>query len=348
MKSINDILNESELVCEAFKERHIYQAWKTLKDYGLKWSELFQYGERYKWSDITSDDVQVVDIDDLENELSNIRRVRAGKDDPYVIFAFKDEDLNYVYNPADASLISVYKNNTQEWSVDSSSDRTYMTQKEMFKRLEDNDYLVKVFISKFGVSELRNARSTAQSGRWVLTKNDHESKHLKPGVLGKDPGGRSDYMGWDSYYYRCQKIASDAWKKWKEIVAQNRLARETEDTSVNDAVEDILTRLTKFTNKVMKDPKKYNMDTYELRKIMEKVYDRERLRYGQSKWGNMHDGHYGILYWYNQYCEVVMDLSSGKTTWRSSDELMKARDKYKEIILKQCKEVDEIFKKYGV
>lgn len=348
MRNIIDILNESELICESFKERHIYQAWKTLKDHGMKWSEIFQYGERYKWSEITSDDTQIIDVDDLESEKSNIRKVRSGKDDnKYVIFGFKDEDLRCVYNPAENSIILIGSRSTHWYSKDANG-RDHMAQAQQFGYLAECDYLVKVFINKFGVDELRNARNNAQSGRWELTKNDHESKHLKKGELGKSVGGRSDYVNWSSYYYRCQHMAEEAVKRWKEIVAQNKLARETEDNSVNDAVEDILNRLTKFTTQVMKDPKKYDLSTYEVRRIMEKVYDRERLRYGQSKYGHEHEGHYGILYWYNQYCEVVMDLSAGKTTWRSSDELMKARDKYKEIILKQCKEVDDIFKKYGV
>ena len=348
MKNLFDIVNEDSLICEAFKERHIYQAWKSLKDYGLEWSELFHYGNRYKWSDITSDDVQIVDIDDLEAELSNIRRVRSGKADPYIIFAFKDEVLQYVYNPASATLISISKNSTKEWSVDSTRDSTYMSQKGMFNNLADNDYLVKVFISKFGISELLNARSTAQNGRWVLTNNDHNSKHLNQGELGKNAGGRSDYVSWDSYYARCQRMASAAWNKWKEIVAKNKLARETDDNSVHDAVEDILKRLTKFTTTVSKDPNKYNMSPYEFTRIMEMVYDRERLSYGSSRQGNKYTGHYAILYWYNRYCECVMRLSTNDPYYRNSSDMMADRDKYKEIILKQCKEVDEIFKKYGV
>ena len=347
MRDLFEIINESELVCEAFKEKHIYQAWKTLRDKGMKWSDIFSDGNAFRWSEIDKNDVEIVDVDDIEDEFVKIRRLKSGKDTKkYVVFGFKNEELICIFHPWDTSITIVYAKSTDRFMMDTNSDRDYKSQKEQFAILASCDYLVKVYIDAHFTNDMRNARREAKNGVWELTDYDHKSHHLTKGVLGKDPGGRSDYIGWDSYYGRCKALAEAAVKRWKTIVADRKFAQSQDTKEVDDAVQNIMSRLTKVASNITKDPQKYDVSSsYSFRSIMEMIYDQRRHNGGRSYTSSDYIGKDGLLMWYNRYCGTIIDLKS-KGGYRDSSSLLKDRDQYKEIILTLCKKLDGIFKKY--
>ncbi len=348
MRDLIEIINESEMVCEAFKEKHIYQAWKTLRDRGMKWSDIFADGNAFRWSEIDKNDVEIVDVDDIEDEFVKIRRLKAGKDTKqYVVFGFKNEELVCIFHPWDTSITIVYTNHTDKFRMDIGGGRDYKSQKEQFDILASCDYLVKVYIDAHLVDKLRDERMRARSGAWELTDADHESQHLTKGVLGKDAGGRSDWVRWDSYYGRCKALADAAVKKWKTIIADRRFAQSQDTKEVDDAVQNIMTRLTKVASNIMKDPQKYEISgSYSFKSIMEMIYDQRRHNGGRSYTTSDYIGKDGLLIWYNRYCGAVIDLRDKDSHFKDSSRLLKNRDDYKEIILGLCKKLDAVFKKY--
>ncbi len=349
MKDLFEIVNESEMVCEAFKEKHIYQAWKTLHDKGMKWPDIFADGNAFRWSEIDKDDVEIVDVDDIENEFAKIRRLKAGKDTKkYVVFGFKNEELKCIFHPWDTSITVVNFNSTRRFMMDATSERKYMTQKEQFAILAGCDYLVKVYIDAHLVDDLRNERRNARGGAWELTDTDRKSHHLAKGELGKTAGGRSDWVGWNTYYGRCKALAEEAVKKWKAIVAERKFAQSQDTKEVDDAVQNIMSRLTKAASNVTKDPQKYEISSsYSFTRIMEMIYDRRRYSgNGRSYTSSDYTGKDGLLMWYNRYCGVIIDLRDEDSHYKDSSNLLKERDQYKEIILELCKKLDTIFKKY--
>lgn len=349
MRDLIEIINESELVCEAFKEKHIYQAWKTLRDKGMKWSDLFPgIVSSFRWDAIDKNDVETVDVDDIEDEFVKIRRLKSGKDTKkYVVFGFKNEELTCVFHPWDTSIIIIYANHVDTFRMDTNSDRDYKSQKEQFAILAQCDYLVKVYVDAYSARDLRDTRRDNRNGAWELTDIDRKSHHLTKGALGKSAGGRSDWVGWDTYYGRCKSLAENAVRKWKTIIADRKFAQSQDTKEVDDAVQDIMTRITKVASNVTKDPQKYGVSgSYSFKSIMEMIYDQRRHTGGRSYTSSDYVGRDGLLLWYNRYCGVIVDLRANKSGYRNSSDLLKERDQYKTIILDLCKKLDAIFKKY--
>ena len=350
MKDLFEIVNESELVCEAFKEKHIYQAWKTLRDKGLKWSDIIADGNAFHWSEIDKDDVEIVDVDDIEAEFSKIRRLKAGKDTKkYVVFGFKNEELICIFHPWDTTITIVYSNSTDRFRMDTGGGRDYKSQKEQFDILSSCDYLVKVYVDAHLIDKMIDDRRNAKNGSWELTDTDRKSHHLFKGVLGKEAGGRSDWVGWDTYYGRCKALADEAVKKWKAIVADRKFARSQDTKEVDDAVQNIMSRLTKVSSNITKDPQKYNISgSYSFRSIMEMIYDQRHYSgNGRSFTSSDYVGKDGLLLWYTRYCSTIVDLRDSKDKYyRDPSRLLKERDQYKTIVLDLCKKLDAIFKKY--
>jgi len=349
MRDLFEIINESEMVCEAFKEKHIYQAWKTLRDRGIKWSDIFRDGNDFRWSEIDKDDVEIVDVDDIEDEFAKIRRLKAGKDTKkYVVFGFKNEELLCIFHPWDTTITIVYSTSTERYRMDSGGGRDYKSQKEQFAILAECDYLVKVYIDAHFIDDLRRARRDAKSGSWELTDTDRKSHHLTKGVLGKEAGGRSDYVGWDTYYARCRSLAEEAVKRWKTIIAERRFAQSQDTKEVDDAVQNIMSRLTKVAANITKDPQKYDVvSSYSFKRIMELIYDQRRYSgMGRSYRTTDYVGEDGLLLWYNRYCGTIIDLRDKDRHFKDSSSLLKERDQYKAVILTLCNKLDLIFKKY--
>ena len=350
MRDLFEIVNESEMVCEAFKEKHIYQAWKTLRDRGLKWSDIIDNGNGFRWSEIDKNDVEVVDVDDIENEFAKIRRLKAGKDTKrYVVFGFKNEELICIFHPWDTTITIVYSHSVDNYRMDTGGGRDYKSQKEQFAILAECDYLVKVYIDAHLIDDLRHARRDSKDGSWELTDTDRKSHHLTKGVLGREAGGRSDWIGWDTYYGHCKALAEEAVKKWKTIVAERKFTQSQDTKEVDDAVQNIMSRLTKVASNITKDPQKYNISgSYSFKSIMEMIYDQRHYSgNGRSFASTDYVGKDGLLLWYTRYCGTIVDLRDTKDRYyRDPSKWLKERDEYKTIVLNLCKKLDEIFKKY--
>ena len=101
MKDLFDIVNESRMLCEAFNDPRIYQAWKTLQRYKIKWDELFgSYGNgnNIAWSNIPPEAIEEIEPSNIEKLFKSIRRDKRGHEErPFVLLGFKAERLQYIY-----------------------------------------------------------------------------------------------------------------------------------------------------------------------------------------------------------------------------------------------------------
>lgn len=354
MIDLIDIVNESSMLCEAFKDPRIYQVWKTLQRYNIKWSDIFRYHIHIAWDKIDNSDIDEIDTIDtkvLDNLFKSARKVKAGKDErPFIVFGMKNELIDCVYDPyyGQIGLFSKYHmhdRGTVTWYDQPQNSRNRMTQTEQFGRMKECDYLLKVYVDVKNVSDLMNARSQAKGGAWMLTKNDHESKHLSKGILGVSTGGRSDIIGYDSFYKMCGNMAQRAVEKWKKIIAENKFKKDQDTSEVDNAVKDIMMRLPNACMNVTKDPDKYgDMVKYRLEDLMKSVYD--KYSYSGSGRHGYQSGHDAVLVLYQKYCQTVIELKKPNSIYNTADSDLKKRDEYKKQILEACKKADILLKKF--
>jgi hypothetical protein len=345
-----DDSHDSCLLCESFKDPRLYQVWKSLQKYKINFNDIFFVGVRVAWDKIDNNDIEEIDninTKDFDNMLKAARRVKAGKDErPFIIFAMKNEELKYIYNPcagdiAVVNYISYSKKYKFHWY--GSTGGYKITQKEQFQYLQSCDYLIKVYLDTKDTHELLKSRRDAKSGMWNdLTDADRTSKHLEKGVLGKNAGGRSNFFDPNTFYGQCDKMVQQAIEKWKEIIAENKFKRDQDTSEVDNAVQDIMTRLPKATANATKNPEKYDRVGIALEELMKAVYD----KYSSYQRGSHYTvtGSDEILVLYQRYCQTVISLKKGTSYDVNRD--VQNKDIYKNKILAKCKKVDELLKKF--
>lgn len=356
MKDIFDIVNESEMLCEAFNDPRIYQAWKTLQRYKIKWKELFDWGHGrdIAWDKIPPEAVEEIEPSNIEKLFKSIRRDKRGYEErPFVLLGFKKEKLQYVYDSYShrfgALSYSNYNGGYVNWYEGSGNSRNYMAERDQFSYLKECEYILKIYSDVTNTRQLKNDRGAAIAGSWQMSKNDHTSKHRTPGILGKDAGGLEQYSG-GQFYQMCKSMAQQAIAKWKKIVAENKFARSQDTSEVDNAVDDIMRRITTATSNAMKDPEKYSSANTgaTLEKLMKKIYDQDRYvsSHGRSS-GGYYAGVDGLLVTYQKFCEACMSLKKNSGGYYlGADHYLEVRDRCKAKVLKIAAELDEMLKKF--
>lgn len=358
MKNLFDIVvNESMMLCEAFNDPRIYQAWKSLQRYKIQWKDLFDWGggKNIAWDKVPESDVEEIEPSDIQKLFKSIRRDKRGAADerPFVLLGFKRERLQYVYDTGTQRFGTLSYNGGEKkgqvlWH-ECHQGRMYMPEKTQFAYLEECDYILKVYSDNANVSGLRSDRSSARAGSWELDREDHRSVHTKQGVLGKEAGGLKDYSG-GKFFDMCKRLANDAVNKWKQILAENKFAKSQDTSEVDNAVQDIMNRITKACTNAMHHPDLYNLQTtgISLENLMKKVYDQDRYVSGHGRSSGYWAGHAGLLVNYQKFCEACVELKKGtKGYYAGSDHYMEEREKYKKFTLEKATELDELLKKYG-
>lgn len=349
---VENLYRTEDLMCESFKDPRLYQIWKNLQKNNIDFNKIFRWrmtGIMVAWDKIDDDDIEEIDninTKDFDNMLKAARRVKAGKDErPFIIFAMKNEELKYIYNPYAGEIAIIndrYSRSGFAWyRAGSGADK--MTQQYMFSLLGSCDYLIKLYLDTKNTRELLKSRVDAKTGMWNdLTDADRTSKHLEKGVLGKNAGGRSNYFDYNTFYGQCDQMVKQAIKKWKKIVAENKFKRDQDTSEVDNAVQDIITRLPKATANATKNPEKYDNVNSTLEKLMKAVYD----KYSSYQRGSHYTvtGSDEILVLYQKYCQVVISLKKGNSYDVNRD--VQDKDIYKNKILAKCKVVDELLKKF--
>lgn len=347
------LYNNSSMLCESFKDPRIYQVWQSLTNtYHIRWNEIFSWKVPIAWDKLDKKDIEEIDNineKDFNNVLKAARKIKAGKDErPFIIIGITRENVKCIYSPDNGAIyIFIYSNYRNKWTGEWRYQGEGITQSEQFIMLKNCDYLLKIYIDVNNISQLKLDRREAKKGSWELTTLDHNSKHLQQGVLGKNKGGfdertMHDLLYSDSFYGNCERMVNAAVKKWKEIIADNKFARNQDTTEVDDAVKDILTRLPQATSNIMKNPDKYNRvyPAGNIEDLLKKVYN-------QTSYNRQYSlkGYNGLLINYQEYCECVLKLKDKNTNFNKTNAL-KDHDRLKEDILYLCKELDAELKKY--
>ncbi len=341
------------LLCESFRDPRLYQIHRSLQLYGLNFKDIFKYNLT-AWDKIDSSDIEEIDNinnTDFDTMLKAVRKVIAGKDErPFVIFAMKDEELKYVYNPVNSEIAvfswdSYRRKNYCLWYHQGNGKQPYtMTQSEQFAHLRKCEYLLKVYIDAKNTRALKMSRVDAKANMLPdLTHDDHHSMHTTQGELGKNQGGLNPSTA-GAFYTYCMNTVNQARKKWKTILAENKFKRDQDTSEVDNAVQDIMNRLPKAMMNITKNPEKYGDNVkYEVENLMKLVYDKYSSHISRGNY--IATGRDEILVQYQQYCQLIISLKLNNS-YDVAQEVQR-KDNYKKSILVKCRVVSEILKKFN-
>lgn len=175
----------------------------------------------------------------------------------------------------------------------------------------------------------------------ILDKVD-KSRHHDLGVLGKNAGGRSDYVPTRSFYGYCRDLARQARSAWERIIAENKFKRTADTTKVDNAVQEALNLMMKLSTWATKNPDKISLTTLEY--MMKLVYDKETADRRGSKY--IVTGRDEILACYQEYCKYNMELQKGNSFDASYS--LNNLNKLHDAILKKCAEFKKKCNDYGI
>ena len=112
---------------------------------------------------------------------------------------------------------------------------------------------------------------------------------------------------WDEY---CYKMAETNRKRYKEICAANKTKKNIDFKRIDDMIQNCLNRLMKATMNAKKNPERYADMSYDLTSMCSWVYDQRRPNPYRR---NEMTGNDGVLYLYQIYNKLYMDLANQKS-----------------------------------
>lgn len=178
-------------LCEAFKDRRIYQAWKDINAAkNGTWDDVFYGVASLQWDKITSDQIEEIDHNQIYNFIERSRKIKKGKDRQVIAFCFYDEELRYIFVP---DMTMVYNVLTGAWYSPGRSRPYKMNLSSVYDKVAQSDYLLVVYADTNTADQLRQDRSKSKEGMLPdLTTADHTSIHTSRGVVGQKAGGLND------------------------------------------------------------------------------------------------------------------------------------------------------------
>ena len=365
---------ESLMICEAFKDPRLYQAWKTLYRYKLSWNDVFNWRRsNVEWDKIDDSDITEYDKSNIDELFSIIRRAKRNHTEtPFIVLGFYKEQLSLVYDANWGNIMATFDSYSNYWgSLDDrerwtvtwhpTTGKGSITQTEQFQRMRNCDYVLKVDISEKNAAKIRVEREERKEGSWELTADDHKSIHKLKGKLGQSAGGidtrRVDMSSFSkSFYGKCKAMAAKAVARWKNIVAENKFKKDQDTTEIDNLVKDIMTRFPQACNNAMNDPEKYSLKNVKIsvKDLIMTISDGGSFIYRNPSPDDFPKG--AFLSLYQEYCEAVINLknatSDGKNTNPYSNSydrpsiLLKKRDKYAHSIKLYYTKIDELLKRF--
>ena len=116
----------------------------------------------------------------------------------------------------------------------------------------------------------------------------------------------------DPEYYR--KVAKENIKRYKEIIAKNKLVKNRNYEKLDKAVQEALNRVMQAVMKVHKDPIKFADKSFELAWMQELIYDQKVYLGWDNKTGNAkYKGQEGLLYCYKEYNRWYMEVNNPRS-----------------------------------
>lgn len=311
MINLYDMIYAPADTCEAFQDRRIYQAWKSLKDRKITWDKVFGMSNVHlQWDKIGKDQIEEIDKEGIDDFIKRARRIKAGKpgERKVVVFGFSNEKLLYIFDPLYTEIYrQMYGISSWAWYSPTNSMHKLKVD-EVYSEVKKADYLLVVYADVNTANQLRQDRVASQSGMIRdLTYDDHHSKHTLKGEVGKSTGGLDTHtLKYNSYYAQCLDIARAAEKQRKDIIAQNKFKRDSDTSEIDKIVEDATKLFTKFSMWATKHPN--DITTYDFSRISQLVTDRAMWSPGNKDISTKD----GILAVYTRYCINTINIQADK------------------------------------
>ena len=308
----NEILES--VVNEGLNEPHLLKLAKQLIEdkNGLSFSFIMKNTiPDIKWDEVTSSDVKEYDIfNDEDNALKAIRKIISAKQ---------------------LGLILIKNNDRYEYVI--SGDHIWDLNKGGAFNLP--------------YTKIINMVKNKDKAIWV---NLHKKPDLNSvGKVSDRYKSREDMVlqGDENYYRQLAKLNI---KRYKEIIAQNKLSKNKEYEKLDKVVHETLNRMLAAVAKVHKDPTKYADSMFELAWMQEVIYDQQvYLGWDQKSGQSKYQGQEGLLYCYKGYNKWYMTIHNRKTDWMSVE---RAEKYLKEYEIKCYDIIDKLnkyyFNKFGV
>ena len=357
-ESLDEQLNESEEIFETLNNPWLQKLAKQLKQYP---GGRYEYKEdRYQtvprtfkdlmresnggdsrlFDKIESDEIEVFNMKDKKDKdaLKNLIYFTYNKSDndhPWaqIILVF-DEDLGeFVYAYGNGNTKSGVeriqipnKNNPQsqsQWISWSSVSKTDV-RTQLLDRLGIG-YTVVAILNKY-------ESPTGSNARWNL---QHDRQEARKGMI--TPGDAKQYA----------QIAQENIKRYKDILAKNRALQKNDKYSkLCDEVEDIMTRVFKLSRDIMKNPAKYDNNSYKVRNFLDWVKDEKRSFYNRGRYES--SGNNGLMYVFNHFIEYYQKMNSQDPMYKDDiQSYAKSTETYAEALKKAIEYANNKLNEFG-
>lgn len=268
MRTIRDIM-----ICEAIRERHLRELEQQCKIHKTNFIDITRNmcGVNINWDKLTDDRAFTYDI---ERSIKIIRALRTEGKQPkefmsnnVLVLGHRGDEYEFIYYPSWNRMIRFtgddkFRDPNRSWTSKQAIEvRTDLKATEVFDYFKGCDEIVFLDFTGLTTDEMRRDRSNARAGAWILNGDDHHSRHLTKGVLGKEAGGLKDSWSsgdtYGSFYRMCMDIATQNKNRYKNMLAE-RKARSIDTTDMDKIVDkayEISDRCTKLFMNAVKSAK---------------------------------------------------------------------------------------------
>lgn len=357
-ESLDEQLNESEAILETLNNPWLQKLAKQLKKYP---------GSNYHWHDDTkemvprtikeiahegmgaderlfdkigSDEIEVFNMKDKKDKdaLKNLiyftyNSREGGHQYAQLILVFDEDQGEFVkaYGHGDNKngVKCIVIPNAKNPQADSRWIRTYQITKTDVR----TELLDRLGIGYTVIALLNSSNSaTGSHATWAIRSQRDESKK---GVI--TPGDAKQYA----------QIAQENIKRYKDILTKNRALQKNDKYSkLCDEVEDIMTRVFKLSRDVMKNPAKYDNNSYKVRNFLDWVKDEQRSYYDRGRYRS--SGNNGLMYVFNYFIEYYQKMNSQDPMYKDNiQSYAKSTETYAEALKKAIEYANNKLNEFG-
>ena len=317
--------------------------------------DVFRYGKESSFGGnstrlldkITSDDIDVYDMSDEKDK----KELGKAFYDAYSSNNHEGADVILVYNEDEGEFIGGFGYVSRmrgsqsvgiEWiNIPHNGSSEKVSTGTIYSKTEAREKLLRYGVG-YTVVVINSGRATGTDTgtAWNIHKEREESRK---GMI--NPGDVEQY----------KDIARENIKRYKDLIAQAKLARKKDENGEYDKIideyEKINTRIVALVRKVAKDPKSFSQ--YEITSFLTWVRDSKRYNTQYKPWkrsysGPEYYGENGLMYTFKEFIDAYMYAygNSYKSTQDESD--LKKLENCTAILKEKLKFADEKLRGFGV
>ena len=316
MRSLYSVINEvsiynmfetidTNIICESLQSSILQDIVKQIKDHAKKDKEEREkngysytrsttfralFGGRLgntKWNEVKDSDFEISLANfDKENKKEvkarneMLKKLRAiVKNNANAIVILKDPNtgkFTYLYdNYGDLNNVN---SNTREYGYRGRHGSLTQAEKMAYADGKDIYYLD---INKFSTSDIRRERNDKKRDAIAMYSPD-----------------------------QIRDIARDNIKRYKEIIAKNKVERMAKTDNISQEVSEVTKKVLELSEKVNSDVIKYADCVWDMTKLLTMIYDR-KVHTGYHKGKSTYDGSVGLLYCYTEYIKSKKEVLTG-------------------------------------